>query len=195
MQILIQKKSKTNSKEDNSKEKEKDKEQSITKKPPSIKKYEEDETGEKNISKKTKDNNENSNINNNEKNKTDIENNNNNNKDNMTDDSVTEITNEDFIKHIKDSLNIIQKGLAENNKEFINYIQNNIRKMKINEQSFEYINIEDLNDKLVDIGIILSDMQLSCLCSKYSLPDELRLIDVKKFETSLQDIKDGNFKI
>ena len=138
-------------------------------------------------------NNDNSNINNNEKNKTDIENNNI--KDNMTDDSVTEITNEDFIKHIKDSLNIIQKGLAENNKEFINYIQNNIRKMKINEQSFEYINIEDLNDKLVDIGIILSDMQLSCLCSKYSLPDELRLIDVKKFETSLQDIKDGNFKI
>ena len=192
-----QKKSRTNSKEDNSKDKEKDKdkEQSITKKPPSIKKYEEDETGEKNISKKTKDNNENSNINNNEKNKTDIENNNNNNKDNMTDDSVTEITNEDFIKHIKDSLNIIQKGLAENDKEFINYIQNNIRKMKINEQSFEYINIEDLNDKLVDIGIILSDMQLSCLCSKYSLPEELRLIDVKKFETSLQDIKDGNFKI
>ena len=110
-------------------------------------------------------------------------------------DSVTEITNEDFIKHIKDSLNLIQNALEENSLEFINFIEDNVRKIKIGEKFYDYINIEDLNDKLIGIKVVLSDMQLSCLCSKYSLPDELRLIDVKNFEKSLRDFKNGNLKL
>ena len=110
-------------------------------------------------------------------------------------DSVTEITNEDFIKHIKDSLNLIQNALEENSVEFINFIEDNVRKIKIGEKFYDYINIEDLNDKLIGIKVVLSDMQLSCLCSKYSLPDELRLIDVKNFEKSLRDFKNGNLKL
>jgi hypothetical protein len=110
-------------------------------------------------------------------------------------DSVTEITNEDFIKHIKDSLNSIQNALEENSLEFINFIEDNVRKIKIGEKFYDYINIEDLNDKFIGIKVVLSDMQLSCLCSKYSLPDELRLIDVKNFEKSLRDFKNGNLKL
>lgn len=110
-------------------------------------------------------------------------------------DSVTEITNEDFIKHIKDSLNLIQNALEENSLEFINFIEDNVRKIKIGEKFYDYINIEDLNDKLIGIKVVLSDMQLSCLCSKYSLPDELRLIDVKNFEKSIRDFKNGNLKL
>ena len=109
--------------------------------------------------------------------------------------SVTEITNEDFIKHIKDSLNLIQTALEENSLDFINFIEDNVRKIKLDGKLYDYINIEDLNDKLIGIKVVLSDMQLSCLCSKYSLPDELRLIDVKNFEKSLRDFKNGNLKL
>ena len=109
--------------------------------------------------------------------------------------SVTEITNEDFIKHIKDSLNLIQTALEENSLDFINFIEDNVQKIKLNGKLYDYINIEDLNDKLIGIKVVLSDMQLSCLCSKYSLPDELRLIDVKNFEKSLRDFKNDNLKL
>ena len=67
--------------------------------------------------------------------------------------------------------------------------------MKINEEEYDYINIEDLNEKLVGIDVVLSDMQLSCLCSKYSLPNELRLINVKSLEKSLEENKNGNIKL
>ena len=109
--------------------------------------------------------------------------------------SVTEITNEDFIKHIKDSLNLIQTALEENSLDFINFIEDNVQKIKLDGKLYDYINIEDLNDKLIEIKVVLSDMQLSCLCSKYSLPDELRLIDVKNFEKSLRDFKNDNLKL
>ena len=109
--------------------------------------------------------------------------------------SVTEITNEDFIKHIKDSLNLIQTALEENSLDFINFIEDNVQKIKLGGKFYDYVNIEDLNDKLIGIRVVLSDMQLSCLCSKFSLPEELRLIDVKNFEKSLRDFKNGNLKL
>ena len=79
--------------------------------------------------------------------------------------------------------------------EFIPFIEDNVKKMKINEEEYDYINIEDLNEKLVGIDVVLSDMQLSCLCSKYSLPNELRLINVKSLEKSLEENKNGNIKL
>ena len=152
--------------------------------------YQEDEIVKKTHSRVTNENeNENNNINNNktkdEKNKTDEN----------EDDSATEITNEDFIKHIKDSLSSIINALEENSLEFISFIRDNKKKKKIGKEEYYYIDIEDLNGFLVGIEVILSDLQLSCLCSKYSLPDELRLINVKTLEQSLQELKDGIFKI
>ena len=111
------------------------------------------------------------------------------------DDSVTEITNEDFIRHIKESLKFIQTGLDSNNFDFVSFIKDNIKKKIIDGEEFEYINIEDLNEKLNEVDVILSDLQLSCLCSKYSLPDELRLINVMSFQKSLQDLKAGKFHL
>ena len=111
------------------------------------------------------------------------------------DDSVTEITNEDFIRHIKESLKFIQTGLDSNNLDFISFIKDNIKKKIIDGEEVEYINIEDLNEKLNEVDVILSDLQLSCLCSKYSLPDELRLINVMSFQKSLQDLKAGKFHL
>ena len=111
------------------------------------------------------------------------------------DESVTEITNEDFIKYIKESLNSIQRGLDDNNLELNSYIEEHIKKIEINGENYDYINIEDLNDKLIEIKVILNDLQLSCLCSKFSVPNELRFINIKTFGQSLQDIKNGNLKL
>ena len=158
------------------------------KRPTSVKKYQEDEIAKKTDSNQTNGND----INNILNNKTDGEKNKTNENE---DDSVTEITNEDFIKHIKESLNSIQSALESNSLEFIPFIEDNVKKIKINEEEYDYINIEDLNEKLVGIDVVLSDMQLSCLCSKYSLPNELRLINVKSLEKSLEENKAGNIKL
>jgi hypothetical protein len=176
-------KSKSNSRQISGNTKDKE-----NKRPTSVKKYQEDE-----IAKKTDSNQTNGNeINNILNNKTEgekIKTNEN------EDDSVTEITNEDFIRHIKESLTSIQSALESNSLEFIPFIEDNVKKMKINEEEYDYINIEDLNEKLVGIDVVLSDMQLSCLCSKYSLPNELRLINVKSLEKSLEENKNGNIKL
>ena len=70
-----------------------------------------------------------------------------------------------------------------------------INKNLICGENYEYINIEDFNDKLISIGLTLTDLQLSCLCSRYSVPNELRLIDKNKFEKSLEDNINGKLKI
>ena len=70
-----------------------------------------------------------------------------------------------------------------------------INKNLICGENYEYINIEDFNDKLISIGLTLTDLQLSCLCSRYSVPNELRLIDKIKFEKSLEDNINGKLKI
>ncbi len=106
---------------------------------------------------------------------------------NNDEDSVTEITNEEYRKQIIDSINIIQKALKKNSTDFNSLTDDVINKNLINGIFYEYINIEDLNDKFLSIGISLTDLQLSCLCSKYCVPNELRLIDKKKFEKSLED--------
>ena len=92
-------------------------------------------------------------------------------------------------------MNLIQTALEENSLDFINFIEDNVRKIRLGGKLYDYINIEDLNDKLIGIKVVLSDMQLSCLCSKFSLPDELRLIDIKNFQKSLRDFKNGNLKL
>ena len=156
--------------------------------PPSVKKYQEDEIAKKTDSKPT-DENEKNNISNN---KTDGEKNKTNENE---DDSVTEITNEEFIKQIRDSLSSILNALENNSLEFMNFIEDSVKKIKIEDEEYNYINIEDLNEKLVGIDVILSDLQLSCLCSKYSLPNELRLINVNIFEKNLKEFKEGNYKL
>ena len=156
--------------------------------PPSVKKYQEDEIAKKTDSKPT-DENEKNNISNN---KTDGEKNKTNENE---DDSVTEITNEEFIKQIRDSLSSILNALENNSLEFMNFIEDSVKKIKIEDEEYNYINIEDLNEKLVGIDVVLSDLQLSCLCSKYSLPNELRLINVNIFEKNLKEFKEGNYKL
>ena len=109
-------------------------------------------------------------------------------------DSMTEITNEEYIKQLTEALAIMQKGLKEANNNFNDLMSNVIQKRKINGVFYECITIEDFNDQLKSINIVLSDLKLSCLCSKYSIPNELRLIDKNKIEIDIQKHKNGTLK-
>ena len=85
--------------------------------------------------------------------------------------------------------------MQNNSTDFDNLMDKVINKNIINGEYYEYINIGDFKEKLVSIGLTLTDLQLSCLCSKFSVPNELRLIDKKKFEKSLEDNLNGILKI
>jgi hypothetical protein len=109
-------------------------------------------------------------------------------------DSMTEITNEEYVKQLTEALSIMQKGLKEANTNFNDLMANVIQKRKITGVFYECITIEDFNDQLKSIKIILSDLKLSCLCSKYSIPNELRLIDKNKIEKDIEEQLKGTLK-
>ena len=109
-------------------------------------------------------------------------------------DSMTEITNEEYVKQLTEAINIMQKGLIENNINFDDLMTNVVQKRKINGVFYECITIEDFNDQLKSIKIVLSDLKLSCLCSKYSIPNELRLIDKNKIEKDIEKQSKGKLK-
>ena len=108
---------------------------------------------------------------------------------------MTEITNEEYRKQISESINTIQISLQNNFTDFDSLMEGVINKNLIGGEFYEYINIEDFNEKLISIGVTLTDLQISCLCSKYSVPNELRLIDKKRFAQSLKDNLNGVLKI
>ena len=109
-------------------------------------------------------------------------------------DSMTEITNEEYVKQLTEALSIMQKGLKEANTNFSDLMANVIQKRKITGVFYECITIEDFNDQLKSIKIVLSDLKLSCLCSKYSIPNELRLIDKHKIEKDIEEQLKGTLK-
>ncbi len=109
-------------------------------------------------------------------------------------DSMTEITNEEYVKQLKEAIALMHSGLNNANTTFSDLMANVIQKRKILGKFYECITIEDFNDQLKSINIVLSDLKLSCLCSKYSIPNELRLIDKNKIEIDIQKHKNGTLK-
>ena len=111
------------------------------------------------------------------------------------DESMTEITNEEYIKQLKEAITLMQKGLKDENTNFEDLMTNVVQKRKINGIFYECITIEDFNDQLKSINVVLSDLKLSCLCSKYSVPKELRLIDKNKIEKDIEKYIKGILKL
>ena len=103
-------------------------------------------------------------------------------KNSKMEDSMTEITNEEYIKQINDAIKIMKKGLKKKNTNFLEFIEDIKQVIQLDNKTIECFTIDDFNEKLKQIGIIFSDLKLSCLCSKYSLPHELRIIEVKNME-------------
>ena len=109
-------------------------------------------------------------------------------------DSMTEITNEEYVKQLTEALKIMQKGLKEKDTTFEGLMINVIQKRKITGIFYECISVEDFNEQFKSINIVLSDLKLSCLCSKYSIPNELRLIDKNKIGKDIEKQAKGILK-
>ena len=122
-----------------------------------------------------------------EKLKEDKKNNNINN--NNDDESITEITNEEYEKIINSCILSIQKGIKEEKTTFTNLFGNYIKTFKSEGKNVDVITIEDFNEQLKNINISLSDLQLSCICSKYSVPENVRLIKSKIVEKDITETK------
>ena len=110
-------------------------------------------------------------------------------------DSMTEITNEEYIKQLFEAISLMQEGLKVGKTNFNDLMANVIQRRKINGNFYECITIEDFNDQLKSINVVLSDLKLSCLCSKYSIPNELRLIDKNKIQKDIEKHQNGELKL
>ena len=105
---------------------------------------------------------------------------------NKTDESATEITIDEYLKQLGEAIESIKNGLKNENISFKDFVEDKKKVTNLEGKNIEYISINDLNNKFKDIGVILSDLKLSCLCSKYSLQNDLRLINIKSFEEDLE---------
>ena len=108
-----------------------------------------------------------------------------NNEENKTDESATEITIDEYLKQLKEIIDLIKNAIKLKNISFKDFVKDKKKVMKQKGENIEYISINDLNNKLKSIGVILSDLKLSCLCSKYSLENDLRLINLKNLEEEI----------
>ena len=124
-------------------------------------------------------------------NKNNNENYNNENNENKTDsngnDSVTEITNEEYEKQLKGAIDIIKKGINDSGVSFSDFVKNITFKAEVDGTFYDYFTIESFNEELKKSNIILSELKLSCLCNKYCLPENLKFIDKNKIEKDINE--------
>ena len=97
-------------------------------------------------------------------------------------DSMTEITNEEYVKQLREAIKQMKEGLEKAKTNFNDLMNNVVQKRKINGRFYEYVTIEDFNEQLKTVKITLTDLKLSCMCSKYCIPNELRLVDKNKID-------------
>ena len=98
---------------------------------------------------------------------------------------MTEISNEEFEKLLQESFKLINNGLIKVKKTFEEIIENYIKEIKSENKQIKTISVENLYDALKEIDVNLSDMQLSCICSKYSIPENLRIINIDLFKKEI----------
>lgn len=99
--------------------------------------------------------------------------------------SVQEITSEEYEKLIYDSLKKIKEYLMQSTSSLREYLKDCI--ITIDEPSTcQVVIIESLNDQLRKKNIILSDLQLSCLCAKYCINDKLKALSIVQLENDLK---------
>ena len=100
-------------------------------------------------------------------------------------DTVTEITNEEYEKQLKEAIDIIKKGINDIKINFNDLVNNITYKAEINGVYYDYFTIENFNEQLKRNNILLSELKLSCLCNKYCLPENLKFIDKNKIEKDI----------
>ena len=102
-----------------------------------------------------------------------------------SDESMNEINDKEYMKQISETIKFIKNGITKKNISFDELIKNIKKNVQVENNNINCFSINDFDEKLKEINIFLSDLKLSCLCSKYSLPNNLTLIDIKRIEQDL----------
>lgn len=106
--------------------------------------------------------------------------------------SMTEITNEEYIKTINEAINLMIIGLTKEKKTirqvFTPFIKPKILKEN-GKEAIDVITIDEFNEELKKLNINLSDLQLSCLCTKYCINNEFNYLNIAALE---EDIKNSS---
>ena len=98
---------------------------------------------------------------------------------------MTEITNEEYERHLKETINLIKQGINNLGIGFDDFIKDITYTTEVDGKEYNYFTIENFIEELRKIKIELSEIKLSCLCNKYSIPDNLKLIDKNKIEKDI----------
>ena len=125
------------------------------------------------------------NHNSNELNNPNINNNSNQDKD-LTSDSIQEISPEAYFKEIADALALISVLTNQLGQSVSTICSDSI--VTIADKPYAIINVESFYEELSKRGLVLTEMQLSCLYNKYCTNDELKAMDIKEIEKDVEGL-------
>ena len=99
--------------------------------------------------------------------------------------SMTEITNEEYERHLSEIIKLIKIVLINSKINFDTFVKDITFQTEVDGNEYNYFTIENFNDKLRKCNIELSELKLSCLCNKYSIPNNLKYLDKDKLEKDI----------
>ena len=99
--------------------------------------------------------------------------------------SVTEISNEEYEKHLRETISLIKNAVQNTGVSFDEFVKDITYTTEIDGKEYNFFTIENFNEELKECEVELSEIKLSCLCNKYSIPDNLKCIDKNKIEKDI----------
>lgn len=111
--------------------------------------------------------------------------NNNNDKEDNSNESIREITLEEYNNNINSVLGIIKQLMSDENKEFKQLFNESIT--KIDNSNTEIISLESFIDELNKRNIKLNYLQISCINKKYCINEELHSLEIKQIEEDINN--------
>ena len=106
---------------------------------------------------------------------------------NNNNNSVTEITNEEYERHLKETINAIKIGIKNIGIGFDDFVKDITYQTEVDGKEYNYFTIENFNEELKKCNVELSELKFSCLCNKYCIPDNLKYINKDKLEKDIID--------
>lgn len=100
------------------------------------------------------------------------------------DEEEEEISSKKYNQEINSSLMLLKSLMESENKKLIEFFTDNI--VKIKNPPTSGVTIDSFYNKLIDKGVNLTELQLSCLYNKYCVNDELKAIDICQIEKDIE---------
>ena len=110
-------------------------------------------------------------------------------KENKSNESVEELTPEEYNKNIYSVLIIIKHLLEEEKTNLRQLFNDSI--VTISKPECEVITLESFNNELNKRNINLNYLQISCINNKYCINDELYALDINKIEKDISNLKEN----